>query len=247
MICKKSATANVCPKCESKLRSAIKEIPELVIASGECLQPGVGFGGGSSSGEMGIGINLVALDYWVGDELLKSLWEWESLIRESRNLSPRLPLQKAPTVENKISTAIAFHLAHLDYVISQEWINDYFEELISWRQRGLIASRQVPTKTLRIACPADIDGGGECGRLLHIGEDLKAVIYCSKCRTEWTAVRLIAVKMADRSNKWWLDIEAAASFLGISVSTVRRLANKKGVERRGMLFDLHGLLDAKGA
>lgn len=238
---------NICTKCHIAFCEALTAIPLLAKEAGECLLPGNG-GRGSSSGERTIGINVTALDYNMGSDILAVLWSWESMIRSERQLTPPALIPALPSAIEEIMATCTFHITHAEWSESQDWFSDLFNEVAELKAKGLIAARQTPERTSRLYCPAEREDGLPCGRSLRINpDDFATLIYCSGCKTEWTAIRLIAVKMADRSQKWWIDLEAASMYLSISERQLRRVVKTHNVARKGQLYDFHGLLDAKSA
>ena len=222
-------------------------IPTFSQMAGECLIPGSG-GRGSSSGERTIGINVTALDFNMGSDILAVMWSWEAMIRSERDLTRPAFLAPLPTRQDEIKATCEFHLAHLDWIFDQPWVADFAFEINELKAKGMIASRQTVEKTSKIVCPGERSDGLPCGRSLRLSaDDFHTLIYCSGCKTEWTALRLIAVRMADRSQKWWIDLEAASNYLAVSERQLRRIVKSHKIPRKGSLYDLHAMLDARGA
>lgn len=168
------------------------------------------------------------------------------MIRNERSLTPPALLQALPTEHAEVEASCAFHLAHLEWIISQDWIKDFAFEVNQLKAQGMAATRQTVEKTSKVSCPGDRSDGLPCGRSLKMSaEDFSTLIFCSGCKTEWTALRLITVKMADRSQKWWIDLEAASGFLALTERQLRRIVKAHDVPRRGQLYDLHALIDAR--
>lgn len=221
-------------------------IPKFSHLAGECLIPGSG-GHGSSSGERTIGINVTALDFNMGT-FLPILWSWESMIRAERQLTAPAHLKALPTKQDEIVATCQFHLAHLEWILEQDWAGDFAFEVNQLKAQGMIASRQTVEQTSKISCPGERSDGLPCGRSLRLSaDDFATLIYCTGCKTEWTALRLIAVKMADRTQKWWIDLEAASNYLAISERHLRRLVKTHKIAKKGQLYDLHAMLDARSA
>jgi hypothetical protein len=214
--------------------------------AGECLIPGSA-GHGSSSGERTIGINVTALDFSMGT-FLPILWSWESMIRSERGLTPPALIKALATKQDEILATCQFHLAHLEWILVQDWVQDFAFEINQLKAQGMIAARQTVEQTSKINCPGERSDGLPCGRSLHLSaEDFSTLIFCSGCKTEWTAIRLIAVKMADRTQKWWIDLEAASNYLALSERQLRRIVKSHKIPKKGQLYDLHALLDARSA
>jgi hypothetical protein len=184
----------------------------------------------------------------MGTDILSVLWSWESMIRNERQLTPPAYLKALATRFDEIFATCQFHLAHLEWIFEQDWAKDFSFEVNELKAKGMIASRQTLEKTSKITCPGERNDGLPCGRSLRLSaDDFATLIYCSGCKTEWTALRLIAVKMADRSQKWWIDLEAASNYLALSERQLRRIVKSHKIPKKGQLYDLHALLDARSA
>lgn len=208
------------------------------------LLPGNG-GAGSSSGERTIGVNVSALSFIAGDDILGTLHEWERLIRADRELTPPAMMPKLPLAE-EIHAAINFAKTHADWSSDQPWIEDYSREIRELHQIGKIAARIQTDKSKRINCPADNGENQQCGQLLKINDDdLGEIVTCRKCQTEWTTARLIAVALTDQSNDVWLDVEAIAGYLGMTEKSVYQTIKKKSIARRGQLYNFKQILDTR--
>lgn len=240
-ICPKSVESQgLCPSCERRIQFQLDDLLELWVSAHSELTPGSG-GHGSSSSERPIGINVSALSFIAGDDILKILHSWEQLIRQDRNLTPPAHLFRKPLGE-EILDAIDFAKTHLQWSATQEWIKDYADEIKALHTMGMGAARKFVPKTKRIACPADNQEGLPCGSLLAIDEDLGAIIECRKCKTEWTAIRLIAVALADTRREVWLDAEAIAEYVGIGAKQVYKIAKIHDIPKRGQLFSFNKFL-----
>ena len=208
------------------------------------LLPGNG-GAGSSSGERTIGVNVSALSFIAGDDILGTLHEWEKLIRSDRDLTPPAMMPKLPIAE-EINSAINFAKTHAEWSSEQPWAEDYFREIREIHQLGKTASRIQADKAKRISCPADIGEDQRCGQILKVQEDdLGEIINCRKCQTEWTTGRLIAVALTDSSNDVWLDAEAIAGYLGVGEKVIYKIAKKHQIAKRGQLYNFKQILDTR--
>jgi len=244
-VCSKKSQQAVCGGCLRKCREMLNSIPQLHIEASGCLEPATG-GPSQGSSERSIGINVLALDFVMGLDLLSILWGWESIIRTARDLPPPALLPLLPNRQAQVLDTCKFHLTHLEFSSSQDWFKDFFDEVTQLHSTGLRAARLDEPKRQRISCPSTNADGLPCGRMLTLEtSDLESKIFCSGCRTDWSPARLIAVKTADRSQKWWIDIEAAAGFLALTERHLHRVAKKHKVQRRGVLYDLHQLMDAR--
>ena len=213
-------------------------------AHGELL-PGKSGSGGRSS-ERTIGLNVNALSFIAGDDILGCLHEWEKLIRQDRNLTPPAFLKKLP-LSDELHAAVEFAQVHLQWSGAQAWIGDFNDELRELHSKGMTAAKAFVQKARKIPCPAEIGDGGVCANPLRINTDDPLDIFqCRKCESQWTTLRLVAVAMSDVKREVWLDAEAIGNFIGVSERHVHRLAKRHDVKRRGQLYDLNALRLAHG-
>jgi hypothetical protein len=213
-------------------------------AHGELL-PGKSGSGGRSS-ERTIGLNVNALSFIAGDDILGCLHEWEKLIRQDRNLTPPAFLKKLP-LSDELHAAVEFAQVHLQWSGAQAWIGDFSDELRELHSKGMTAAKAFVQKARKIPCPAEIGDGGVCANPLRINTDDPLDIFqCRKCESQWTTLRLVAVAMSDVKREVWLDAEAIGNFIGVSERHVHRLAKRHDVKRRGQLYDLNALRLAHG-
>lgn len=225
----------------------LASIPALHTEAGNCLEPVSGSHAQGSS-ERPIGINVAALDFSMANDLLAILWGWESIIRMERKLTAPALLPLLANRHAQVLDTCTFHLVHLEHSVTTSWVKDFFDEITKLHGQGMNAARKTEPKPQRISCPAEHSDGLPCGRMLSLEtSDLQSIIFCSGCSTEWSPARLIAVKTADRTRMWWIDIEAAAGFLALSERQIRRIVKSKKVKRKGQLYDLHGLMDSRSA
>ena len=234
----------LCHRCTSRLHTQLDDLLELwKEAHGELL-PGKG-GHGSSSGERTIGLNVAALSFIAGDDILGLLHEWEKEVRYERGLTPPAMLKKLP-LEQEIAAAIAFAQSHLEWMGTQSWIGDFARELRDLHGSATAAARRFVEKVRRIPCPADNAEGMPCGNLLIIrDEDILDLFTCRRCGAEWTSYRLIAVALADPSQQFWLDVEAIAAWIGISERGVRQIIQRHDIAKKGQLYDFKAILSAR--
>lgn len=236
----------LCEKCRYKLRCFLNDLPDLHHESGKFIQP-VRTGKGGRPSERSIGVNVAALDFSMANEMLRTLWSWEALIREKMELTKPglLPMFR---IEMEVRHTCDFHLSFLDYSIKQEWIGDFFDEVKAIHSRGMVAARRYVEIQRRISCPAEIDEGEQCGaRLVIEAEDLELGIECDSCGTYWSVIRLIAVMATDRSRPFMLDIQAICIWLGISKRQVYRIIRKHEIQKVNGKFNVHQIMDARKA
>jgi hypothetical protein len=196
---------------------------------------------------MTIGVNLSALDFVAGQTILNTLHEWEKIVREERHLSPVALIPKQPSVEAEVSATVKFHLAHLDWALSQPWVDEFAREVAQVHSTGMTAARRFLDPVKRIPCPADLpDGKGVCNALIPVkGDDLREPVTCRRCKSEWTPARLIAVAMSAPNLNVWLDTEAIANWVGLSERQVRRVSTKHQIPRKGQLINLAEFLNVR--
>lgn len=247
MVCgRQQQTYDACEKCLLNVRTMLEDLPTLVRECGEALTPGKG-GNGSSGSEMSIGVNVAALSWLEGSDVLGVLWEWERLIREERDLTPPGLLNPHGTKHDEIEQSVKFHVAHLEWIGQQPWVDEYARELRGLHRAGVAAARRDIDRARKIPCPADTQEGLPCGTRLTLPDDLLAYFTCPKCKNQWQAVRLVAVALADEQVTVWLDSAAIAGYLGITERKVRDLAKKLGngpEVRRGQLYAMQAILRA---
>ena len=246
--CKKEQFESLCPICEGKIHSWLDDLFEFWLGAHDQLLPGK-TGTGARSSDLSIGLNVAALSFIAGHDILRLLHSWESLIRQERQLTPPALLPSPKDLADEIRSAIRFQQTHLLWSSAQDWFADYVGEIKELHQQGMSASKSFVEKKRRIACPADnAEADGVCGNLLRIDEnDPLRIFTCAKCETEWTTLRLVAVAMSDSSRDVWLDSEALASWVGISERQVRRIIKQHHIPRRGQLYDAKKFRDAYSA
>lgn len=244
-ICNRKQSHANCNACVSKVRSFLAKIPHLHAESQNNLEPVSGSHGAGSS-ERPIGINVMALDYSMANDLLAVLWGWESIIRMELHLTSPALLPLLRNRHEQVLDTCTFHITMLEHSRKQEWFSEFFNEIMKQHGLGMNAARLVEPKPQRISCPATASDGIPCGRMLSLEtEDMESLIYCFGCKTEWSPARLVAVKVSDTSQTWWIDLEAAAGFLQLTERHLRKVAKAKNVKRRGQLYDLQELIAAR--
>ena len=237
-ICSKATkSAGVCANCRNHLQKHLSEIPELQVEAGNHLQPGRS-ASGTASAERSIGLNVNALDYSMALELLAILHGWESMVREARGLTPPALLKKQPTTELEVKVACAFHLAHLDWIVDQDWVADFSIEVQELHAKGMAAAKRFKEQPRRIPCPTD-----DCKKFVVIdADDLLRDVTCYGCKQSWSVLRLVALAMSNPSRRFFLDVEAIALWLNISERNVYKIIKSQKIEGVGKLYDLAAIV-----
>ena len=241
VICSRYAKVDsTCHSCQSKMRQALKELPELHKQAGFFLEPGRS-GTGAVSAERSIGVNVNALDFAMGNDLLAILHSWERVIREDRQLTPPALVARQATLEAEVVATCNFHLSHLDWSMSQPWALEFVGEVLGLHAKGRAATKQFKEQVRRIPCPTE-----DCKRVVVIDvDDLTADVSCFGCKQSWTVLRLVALAMSNPDKKFFLDVEAIALWLQMTQREVYRLIKKFNIERRGSMYDLSGIIEAR--
>ena len=237
-------SAGLCLICEKRISTMLDDLYDFWDAAHYQLQPTRGAGGRSS--ELSIGINVAALSFIGGHDILNLLHSWEAWVRQERKLTPPAFIKKPNSLAQEIQDAIDFAKIHLDFSANQDWFADFLTELKQLHGQGKAAAKIFVDKKKRIPCPGETQEGLPCGFMLTIRQEneMLNLFTCNKCKTEWTSLRLVAVALSDPKQEVWLDLEAIANWLGISERHCRRLAKANGVSRRGRLFNLKEMRDA---
>jgi len=237
---KKTEHLGACNRCASKVRTQIAELPQLHKEARQFLQPSR-TGSGTASTERSIGINVAALDFTMATELLRTLHSWESTIRYERSLTPPAMLIREPTIEGEVLASATFHLTHLDWSMKREWAADFAHQIQLMHAKGRAAAKRFSEQPRRIPCPSD-----DCQKYVVIDADnLTAEVACFGCKQQWTVLRLIALAMSNPSKTFYLDVEAIAMWLGITEREVYRTIKKNDIQRRGSLYDIAGIIQAR--
>lgn len=236
----------ICRKCHQRIYTQLGDLLELWSAAHGELLPGGG-GHGSSSGEMTIGLNLQALNFIAGNDILNLLHDWEKLIRQERQLTPPA-LLKQESLAKELAKAVRFAQESIEWLSTTDYIADFSREIRELHGQGIAASRQFVKRTRKITCPADNKEGLPCGNLLILREDdLLELFSCRKCGSDWNTYRLIIVAMSDPRTEFWLDAEAIGSWLNLSARRVQQIAKEAQVAKRGSLYDLKAILAARAS
>lgn len=243
-------TYDACGRCVADIRRRLEELLDLYHKAAAEMLPGSG-GHGAAGSEQSIGLNVAALNWRTGHDILNVLHEWERIIREDRHLTPPALVPLAdPGPEGdwtmaQLVAAVRFQQSHLDWSGTQPWFDDYAREVRDLHGQGQAAAREHRQRAMRVPCPAETDHGHSCGKPLAIPDDLTAPLRCPACRSEWTVARLIVVALSDPNVTIWADADAIGTYLNITGKQVRRVARTHQIRKRGMLYDLGAFLNLR--
>ena len=238
LICDRADTDTTCHRCSSKVRLALAELPKLSLDAGNFIAPGRS--GAGTATERSIGVNVTALDFFIGTEAIRLLHSWESVIRQERNLTP--PAFISPVGDDLLST-VTFHLAHLDWSLSRPWAVDFSDEVLRLHARGRSATRQFTEQVRRIPCPTD-----ECKKFIVIDvENLHQEVACHGCKQRWTILRLVALAMSNPNRVFFLDVEAIGLWLGMTKRAVYSVIKAHNIARHGNLYDFGAIMKVRSA
>jgi hypothetical protein len=237
---KKQEGKGTCKRCAGKIRTNLKELPQMQYEAGMFLQP-ARTGAGSVSTERSIGINVSALDFSMATDLLRILHSWEAIIRAERKLTPPALVAKEPSTEAEVEASVQFHLSHLEWSLKQEWALDFCQEITALHAKGRAATKRFSEQPRRIPCPTD-----ECNKFVVIdAENLTEEVSCFGCKQQWTVLRLVALAMSNPNKVFYLDVEAIALWLGITEREVYRTIKKNKIEKRGSLYNLAAIIKVR--
>jgi len=233
-------SGQVCKRCYSSLKSALTELPELQQGAASFISPGRS-GSGSPSTERSIGFNVNALDYSMGKELLGVLHKYEALIRRGRTLTPPALLKREATVDKEVAATVSFHLAHLEWTVQQDWLEDFAGQIKELHSKGMATNKKFIEQPRRIPCPTE-----ECRAHIVIDiENLLAGVKCHKCRTSWTLYRLLALAMNNPNRTFWLDVDAICMWMNISKIDLNKIVRQHEIPMKNGLYDISAIAKAR--
>ena len=222
------------------LRSNLAELPELQSGAASFIVPGRS-GSGTVSTERSIGFNVNALDYSMGKELLGLLHKYEALIRRGRSLTPPALLKREATVELEVAATVSFHLAHLEWTVQQDWVEEFAGLIKELHSKGMACNKKFIEQPRRIPCPTD-----ECrAHIVMDIENLLAGVTCHKCRTSWTLYRLLGLAMNNPNRTFWLDIDAICLWMNISKIDLNKIVKQHNVPMKNGLYDISAIAKAR--
>ena len=233
-------SGQICKRCYSSLKSALTELPELQSGAASFIPPGRS-GSGSPSTERSIGFNVNALDYSMGKELLGLLHKYEALIRRGRSLTPPALLKREATVEKEVAATVSFHLAHLEWTVQQDWVEEFAGLIKELHSKGMATNKRFIEQPRRIPCPTD-----DCkSNIVMDMDNLLADVVCHKCRTSWTMYRLLTLALNNPDKVFYLDMEAICLWLRITPREVLKIVNAHNVSIKNGLYDFGAITKAK--
>ena len=222
------------------LRSNLTELPELQSGAASFVTPGRS-GSGTVSTERSIGFNVNALDYSMGNELLGVMHKYEAIIRRGRSLTPPALLKREATVEKEVAATVSFHLAHLEWTVQQDWVEEFAGLIKELHSKGMACNKKFIEQPRRIPCPTD-----ECRSHIVIDiENLLAGVTCHKCRTSWSLYRLLGLAMNNPNRTFWLDIDAICLWMNISKIDLNKIVKQHNVPMKNGLYDISAIAKAR--
>lgn len=222
------------------LKSNLTELPELQQGAASFVSPSRS-GSGSPSTERSIGFNVNALDYSMGKELLGVMHKYEALIRRGRSLTPPALLKREATVEKEVAATVSFHLAHLEWTVQQDWVEEFAGLIKELHSKGMATNKKFIEQPRRIPCPTE-----ECRAHIVIDiENLLAGVTCHKCRTSWTLYRLLALAMNNPNRTFWLDIDAICLWMNITKIDLNKIVKEHNIPVKNGLYDISAIAKAR--
>ena len=251
VICKKAWVENsqVCGSCVSECRKQLFAIPQLVLAAEEFLQPGRSGRGGN--GEVSIGVNVNALDYVTGIELLGVFYAIEDEIREKQYFETHPPLRegeemdpifkrrtpKGPIAE-RVKVCCEFLLVHFEWLKKQDYFPDSVAEIAEQYSKGVTATKGHNEKITRLRCPADL-GEEICDAWIVLDSlDLNELVTCKRCKSQWSLAWLVHVRLNMPDKRFWVDSEAIGQHFQMTKRQVRQFVKVHGIRQNGSLIEI---------
>ena len=218
----------------------LTELPELQQGAASYVTPGRS-GSGTVSTERSIGFNVNALDYSMANELLGVMHKYEAIIRRGRSLTPPALLKREATVDLEVAATVSFHLAHLEWTVQQDWLEDFAGQVKEIHSKGMATNKKYIEQPRRIPCPTD-----ECKAHIVIDiENLMAGVTCHKCRTSWTLYRLLALAMNNPNRTFWLDIDAICLWMNITKTQLNKIVKDHNIPTKHGLYDISAIAKAR--
>ena len=255
-ICNRDTTST-CHRCIHRMRRHLTDIPTNYLTAKHQLTPGKSDG---RSNERSIGVRITALDFLAGNDVLRTLEDWERDWRTFFQLTPfgEATAQRAVSHAKQrnnnteydgtylqLNACVTFLDSWLDKAAqSHPAITDFAQELRDQWRISQHAANIHPPNTWLVTCPATLDNT-DCGNKLHItGQDFDTTITCRRCHTPWPVERLLRVAASDSQAEIWLAPEDAAHLFGIHISTLKRWARRGHIKKAHGQYEHHSIRDA---
>jgi hypothetical protein len=177
----------------------------------------------------------------MGKELLGTLHKYEALIRRARTLTPPALLKREATVELEVAATVSFHLAHLEWTVQQDWVEEFAGQVKELHSKGMACNKKFIEQPRRIPCPTE-----DCKAHIVIDiENLLAGVTCHKCRTSWTLYRLLALAMNNPNRTFWLDVDAICLWMNISKIDLNKIVKDHNIPVKNGLYDISAIAKAR--
>ena len=240
-----------CARCADRLASDVRAISDLACMAAASIAPGSGTGvAGPTVAGSRPPVTVDALDPELAligpppsPTVLDVVEAWERMIRDYRGMAPygpasahRAAVAARTGAGGSVGTratlvgVVGFLAGQSEWVTSEPGfpLEDYADEVRACVRVLRRWDTEAEHPGTMVKCPTLTDDG-ECNYRLHY-RDLEDEITCRRCGATRSAMTLAAVAMAD-GREVWLDPEAAASYLGVSESTLKRMARRGEIDR----------------
>lgn len=131
-----------------------------------------------------------------------------------------------------LTGVVRFLRGQLEYATTEPTFGlEQFADEIALCRRALArydVDRETPGT--EIACPTIRDDDAACGMRLRY-HDLDDVVRCPRCGATRDAATLLVIARADPAVDVWLAPDEAATWLGVSQRTLRRMARRGDIDR----------------
>lgn len=221
---------NACPPCAQRLRDDL----DALATAWDATAAGPVTTAAGAGGAIGVPGGVAWVDWRHGGEVIGVLSSWARVIHEdaqAEGVELPWPLLTVPVL-------VAWHRAALErWTLAHEALAEVMAEIGALAAVARRMVGEVPTGQV-VACPAPSDGdSGSCGRRLRVhAADPEAEVRCDRCGTTWSTSRLLLLGMG--SGDVWADVEAVASFVGVSEASIRRWARAGRVRRQGARYSV---------
>lgn len=240
-----------CTRCRDRMRTQIRDIPELYALAGGELSPGASTGG--SGTEASLGLRVAALDLRQGSDVIGVLASWDKAWADWYQDTPAVDwTRRSRHRSDPVGRTLLDICARIDALLDRACAIDagidvFAQELNDLHAAARIAARTTGSRQQEVTCPADQEAG-ICGARIRIsGLELDDVVYCPRCQSRWELHRLLLVAASDRDAGVWLPVDDVALLIGISKPTLNRWAKDGRVQREHGLFELQSVRNAIAA